>query len=59
MNFHNYISSINTGVKKQILPSARTKRRSQYLHEWERKLEVHFKTYVYDDLVGKYERFMC
>ncbi|CAF1285725.1 unnamed protein product [Rotaria sordida] len=50
---------INEGVKKQALPSARTKHRSQYLHEWEKKPEPHFKTYIYDDFGCKHERFMC
>ncbi|CAF3358257.1 unnamed protein product [Rotaria socialis] len=31
---------ISEGVKKQTLPSARTKHRTQYLHEWEKKPEL-------------------
>ncbi|CAF3918967.1 unnamed protein product [Rotaria sp. Silwood1] len=44
---------ISEGVKKRALPSARTQHRSQYLHEWEKKPEAHFKTYIYDDFGGK------
>ncbi|CAF3937378.1 unnamed protein product, partial [Rotaria sp. Silwood1] len=49
----------SASVKKRALPSARTKHRSQYLHEWEKKPEAHFKTYIYDDFGGKHEKFMC
>ena len=59
MNFYNYIFSISIDVENQVLPSDRTKHRSQYLHEWEKKPEAHFKTFVYDDFAVKYERFMC
>ncbi|CAF3332172.1 unnamed protein product [Rotaria sp. Silwood2] len=49
----------SASVKKRALPSARTKHRSQYLHEWEKKPEAHFQTYIYDDFGDKHEKFMC
>jgi hypothetical protein len=46
----------NTGKKNS---TSRSKHRSQYLTEWEKRSEAQYKTYVFDGFGGRHETFSC